>query len=62
MQYKTQRFMLLSGSRADCSWQDVSWSESALRTRDREDECGALFASLASLATYHQEQEITSKV
>ena len=57
MQHKTQSFLLLSGSRADCSWQDVSWSESALRTRDREDECGALLAclaSLASLATYHQ--------
>ena len=38
MKYKTQSFLLLSGSRADCSWQDVSWSESALRTRDREDE------------------------
>ena len=54
MQYETQSFLLLSGSRADCSWQDVSWSESALRTRDREDECGASLASLASLATYHQ--------
>ena len=57
MQYKTQSFLLLSGSRADCTWQDVSWLESALRTRDREDEWGALLAylaSLASLATYHQ--------
>ena len=41
MQYKTQSFLLLSGSRADYSWQDVSWSEIEKM-------------SLASLATYHQ--------